>query len=49
MKERMSTTDNDDVRKAHPPPKKVLDSAANVAFFAKFLLLGTADEEYANA
>ena len=35
--------------KARPPPKGSLDSPENVAFFAEYLLLGTTDEEFANA
>ena len=34
---------------ARPPPPGALDSPDNVAFFAEFLLLGTTDEEFANA
>jgi NAD(P)-dependent dehydrogenase (short-subunit alcohol dehydrogenase family) len=34
---------------ARPPPKGALDTPTNVAFFAEFLLLGTTDEEFANA
>ncbi|KAL7574468.1 hypothetical protein ACA910_015836 [Epithemia clementina (nom. ined.)] len=34
---------------ARPPPKGALDTPDNVAFFAEYLLLGTTDEEFANA
>mmetsp|Transcript_26855 Transcript_26855/g.50670 ORF Transcript_26855/g.50670 Transcript_26855/m.50670 type:complete len:318 (-) Transcript_26855:130-1083(-) len=32
-----------------PPPAGALDTPDNVAYFAEFLLLGTTDEEFANA
>ena len=32
-----------------PPPSGALDTPENVAYFAEFLLLGTTDEEFANA
>jgi hypothetical protein len=34
---------------ARPPPQESLDNPDNAAFFAEFLLVGTTDEEYANA
>lgn len=34
---------------ARPPPSGALDSPENVAHFAEFLLVGTTDEEFANA
>lgn len=34
---------------ARPPPQGALDSPDNAAFFAEYLLLGTTDEEFANA
>ena len=34
---------------ARPPPAGALDSPENVAHFAQFLLVGTKDEEFANA
>lgn len=34
--------------KARPPPKGALDTPDNVAFFAKWLLVGTTDEEFGN-
>ena len=33
---------------ARPPPSGALDTPANVAFFAEYLLTGTTDEEFAN-
>ena len=35
--------------KARPPPAGALDSPENVAFFAEYLLVGTTDEEFADA
>ena len=32
-----------------PPPNGALDSPDNVAYFVEYLLLGTTDEEFANA
>jgi benzil reductase ((S)-benzoin forming) len=34
--------------KARPPPKVALDTPENVAFFAEWLLLGTANDEFSN-
>ena len=34
---------------ARPPPSGALDTPENVACFVEYLLLGTTDEEYANA
>uniref|UniRef100_A0A7S2YFU2 NAD(P)-binding protein n=1 Tax=Entomoneis paludosa TaxID=265537 RepID=A0A7S2YFU2_9STRA len=49
MKAKTEEAKNSAPHKARPPPKGALDSPDNVAFFAEFLLLGTTDEEFANA
>ena len=47
MKDNASTTTA--TSGARPPPAGALDTPENVAYFAEYLLLGTTDEEYANA
>lgn len=43
-----NTTENA-LEMARPPPSGTLDNPDNVAFFAEWLLLGTTDDEFANA
>jgi NAD(P)-dependent dehydrogenase (short-subunit alcohol dehydrogenase family) len=49
MKDRFEVSDVGDTIQARPPPAGALDSPENVACFAESLLIGTTDEEFANA
>ena len=49
MKDNVATVGGDVTSLPRPPPNGALDSPDNVAYFVEYLLLGTTDEEFANA